>query len=360
MKNSNIEWCDHTFNPWEGCTKVSPGCTNCYAENRNARFGGGTAMNWGKGAPRRRTSVQNWAQPVKWNRTEEMKMVSHAEFAAGIRPRVFCASLADWLDDEVPIEWLADLLNLIQSTPSLDWLLLTKRPENWRSRMKEVRTFALRFETPDLHWFVHAWLDRADIAPPANVWIGTTVEDQARADERIPKLLKIPARVRFLSCEPLLGPVDLTRIAWASDPVVPGAPRTCLTATAAMLGSVGRPAIDWVICGGESGPKARPMHPYWARSLRDQCYDADVPFLFKQWGEWLPDVQRQFRTEGHITWGLVHENGTYRPVLEKGSRLAKSDPTWFTGETGTTKVGKHAAERLLDGIEHNGFPGGGT
>jgi protein gp37 len=266
MKNSNIEWCDHTFNPWEGCTKVSPGCANCYAENRNTRFGGGTAVNWGKGAPRRRTSGHNWNQPVKWN---EAAAAIEAVFNVPgpitsvlgpvARPRVFCASLADWLDDEVPIEWLADLLDLIQRTPHLDWLLLTKRPENWYERTRLVACLLSRTKAPRPNYALLSFLAEWKLgSPPDNVWIGTTVEDQVRADERIPALLSIPARVRFLSCEPLLGPVYLHRArqAWT-----------------------GLPGIDWVICGGESGPKARPMYPDWARSLRDQCAEAGVPFL---------------------------------------------------------------------------------
>jgi protein gp37 len=301
---TKIEWCDHTFNPWEGCTKVSPGCANCYAETRNARWNGGVAANWGRGAPRRRTSDANWRQPPKWNRQAEA-MVSRIRADIGNaseygsvdyeRPRVFCASLADWLDEEVPIDWLADLLTLIDSTGELDWLLLTKRPGAWEDAMTTI-----------LDTWVPRCGDRcADIADewrrgqaPPNVWIGTTVEDQARADERISDLLEIPATVRFLSCEPLLGPVDLS----------------------AFMGKTGslddRVAIynfgiDWVICGGESGPGARPMHPDWARSLRDQCARVEVPFFFKQWGEWCSDGRR---------------------------------------------VGKKAAGRLLDCIEYSEFP----
>lgn len=179
------------------------------------------------------------------------------------RPRVFCASMADWLDDEVPVEWLADLLRLIALTPNLDWLLLTKRPENWRARLNEAYVLDKSF---DLTAF---WLaGRA----PDNVWVGTTVEDQPRADERIPHLLRIPSRVRFLSCEPLLGSINFEE---ALDPMM---------AVTADFRFHGLDGIHWVICGGESGPNARPMHPQWARSLRDQCTASGVPFFFKQWG----------------------------------------------------------------------------
>lgn len=144
MKNSKIEWCDHTFNPWIGCTKVSPGCANCYAEARDKRLDGGA--HWGKGAPRRRTSSGNWQHPLQWNRDsirdqENCRLAIEngaAMYEIPDRPRVFCASLADWLDDDVPIQWLADLLSLIVATPSLDWLLLTKRPQNFTSRTTKL------------------------------------------------------------------------------------------------------------------------------------------------------------------------------------------------------------------------------
>lgn len=250
MKNSAIEWTDHTFNPWEGCTKVSPGCAHCYAEARNRRFAGGA--NWGPGAPRRRTSPANWQQVERWNRE-----AAHAPH----RPRVFCASLADWLDAEVPVEWRADLFDLIRRTPNLDWLLLTKRPENWLACVEAVAGLQ-RADGADA--FAIAWHQGQ---APANVWIGTTVEDQTRAEERIPALLSIPARVRFLSCEPLLEAVNLDF----------GHPRHRTFDSY-------HAEIHWVICGGESGPDARPMLVEWADDLRRQCETAGVAFFMKQLG----------------------------------------------------------------------------
>lgn len=308
-ENTAIEWADHTFNPWIGCTKVSPGCANCYAEARDQRFAGG--VHWGKGAKRQRTSAANWNLPLKWNREEEAKLVPRAEFVNPQRPRVFCASLADWLDDEVPIEWLADLLGLIHATPSLDWLLLTKRPQNFHSRIEAALEPA---SWPGRSRYVRDWLQGT---PPANVWIGTTVEDQQRADERIPALLEIPAPARFLSCEPLLGPVDITHIRKGDDQWFP------------------RQHIQWVICGGESGPKARPMHVNWARSLRDQCATGGVPFFFKQWGEW-------------------------HPLCQGGQAIGGTSTSRYYFDDGYTHawLGKKMAGRLLDGREHNEFPGG--
>lgn len=246
-ENSKINWTTHTFNPWIGCTKVSPGCLHCYAETlMDTRYG---RVKWGAGNPRSRTAPSNWKKVRSWN--------NHAA-KDGTRPRVFCASLADWLDAEVPIEWLADLLELVRTTPQLDWLLLTKRPENWRSRLEAV----CEIDGDSLAW---SWL-RGNA--PANVWVGTTVEDKTRADERIPLLLSIPAKVRFLSCEPLIGPVDLA----IGDPKHRNAESY-------------HAEINWVICGGESGPGAREMNPEWALSLRRQCAESNgVKFWMKQMG----------------------------------------------------------------------------
>jgi protein gp37 len=227
MKNSKIEWTKHTFNPWIGCSKCSAGCDNCYAcDMMDVRW---KRALWGAAGTRLRTTPANWRNPLKWSKESESA-------------RVFCASLADVFenykgDDSAPDRpvsldaWRHDLFDLIEKTPNLEWLLLTKRPQN-----------AAKFLRKRL---------------PGNVWIGASVEDQKAADQRIPHLAGIPAKVRFLSCEPLLGPLDL---------------RPHLT------------GVDWVIVGGESGKSPRPMDPIWVRDLRDQCVAAGVAFLFKQWG----------------------------------------------------------------------------
>jgi len=365
-ENSKIEWTDHTFNPWIGCTKVSPGCANCYAETRDKRHLIEKVDHWGKGVPRLLTSDANWSEPVRWNNAARPGFHSWRKITdrTGIgdgwthqclhcgsvtdhpgtkafkndckgtvkRPKVFCASQADWLDDEVEIEWLARLLKLIHQTPNLDWLLLTKRPQNWepRLRMAAVHLQSQGFRhIEDKTWqLIDRWLPwngRTDACqPPSNVWIGTTVEDQIRADERIPALLQIPARVRFLSCEPLLEEVDVSfGLPYAlPDGVLPGE------------------NIDWVICGGESGPKARPMHPDWASNLRDQCESAGVPFLFKQWGEWAPAATHAFGDYPSAKEHVFHDS-----VIEG-----------IPHGTSMLRVGKKAAGRLLDGIEHNAFP----
>ncbi|MCW0072999.1 phage Gp37/Gp68 family protein, partial [Burkholderia pseudomallei] len=170
------------FNPWEGCQKVGPGCDHCYAEARNARFAGGSAVNWGPGAPRRRTSAANWRKPLAWN-------AAHEQFfaARGRRQRVFCSSLADVFDNAVYPMWRVDLFDLISNTPNLDWLLLTKRIGNARDMISSVLGSIMRDE--------REW-------PWPHVWLGATIVNQAEADRDIPKLLAVPARVRFLSMEP--------------------------------------------------------------------------------------------------------------------------------------------------------------
>lgn len=339
--NTKIEWTDHTFNPWEGCQKVGPGCDHCYAETRNARFGGGQAVNWGPGAPRRRTSASNWELPKRWNAQAAAFMAQH-----GRRQRVFCASLADVFDNAVDSEWRQDLANLILDTPNLDWLLLTKRIGNAGRMLGEM------------------FLD----GTPDNLGIGATITSQPEADRDITKLLTVPARMRFLSMEPLLGPVNLwlpTR-RWENsagdascdhccngdrcdDPThyERGRPEWKIRCPYCRGTGNGNP-IDWVIVGGESGPGARPMHPQWARDLRDQCAAAGVPFLFKQWGEWVP------RGPESMGYPLVDDVPRVRltDLGENGGDLAAEggNHIWMQ------RAGKKAAGRLLDGSQHDGFP----
>ena len=235
-ENSGIQWTHHTFNPWVGCQRVSPGCVHCYAETYDKRVGGAVdpsdgvkKLRWGATAPRIRTTPANWKKPLKWNA---------AAAAAGERHRVFCSSLADVFEDRPELEpWRHDLFNLIDATPHLDWLLLTKRPENL-ARMLPM-------------WRMHQ-------ARWPNVWLGTTVEDQQRANERIRPLLETPAVVRFLSMEPLIEPVDMYFMEYA--------------------------ALDWLIIGGESGPGARPFDTAWARSIVRWALQIGIPPFVKQMG----------------------------------------------------------------------------
>lgn len=258
--DTGIEWCDATFNPWSGCTKVSPACDHCYAEAQAKRaprtFGG-----WGPHAERKRTSESYWRQPLLWNKRAAKE---------GTRPRVFCASMADVFDNAVPEDWRADLWTLIGRTPHLDWLLLTKRPQNIAKMLPITDSNAPGYRPWNMRW------------PWPNVWLGTTVENQAEADRRIPHLLAVPAAKRFLSCEPLLNAVDLRYLQPGDPPVEIDA----LHGTHGVLRPHGgrNAKLDWIIAGGESGPKARPSHPESFRSLRDQCQAAGVAFFMKQMG----------------------------------------------------------------------------
>lgn len=314
MENSTIEWTDHTFNPWIGCTKVSAGCANCYAEQLMGKRW--NKVEWGSGGQRVRTSEANWRKPLTWNRKAK---------AAGVRQRVFCASLADVFEEKPDQpemdEWRWHLLHLIALTPNLDWLLLTKRPEN------VGRSLAYAHGPEG-----HGWDD--DLPP--NVRIGTSVENQKQADERIPELLRIPAAGHFLSMEPLLGQVDISDWLGVRHGCRGEYPNEDCEQCAGQLRTV-----DWVIVGGESGPNARPMHPAWARSIRDQCQEACVPFFFKQWGAWCEkkDGDRYLIQDGSLHGlGLSTIDGrTMSPVRVK-------------------RVGKKRAGRLLDGHEWSEVP----
>lgn len=234
--NTAIQWCDHTFNPWIGCAKVSTGCKFCYAEHQmDHRW---NRVQWGPGKPRIRTTVANWRKPLTWNAQA---------LAEGKRYRVFCASLADVFDAEAPQGWRRDLFALIEATSHLDWLLLTKRPGSV------------------MHMVPGSWQEHF----PRNVWLGTSIENQAAANERIPILATIPASVRFLSIEPLVDEVDLLlgQLWGYSHPMT---------------------YVHWIIVGGESGHGAGAMKPWWVERLEAQARTMhNIPFFFKQTGEVL-------------------------------------------------------------------------
>jgi protein gp37 len=283
MENSKIEWTHHTTNFWIGCEKISAGCKNCYAETHSNRF---KRAVWGKHGTRTLTSQKNRNQPIRWNKQAEKE---------GTRYRVFAQSLSDTFEDREELKaWRIELFETIVKTPHLDWLVLTKRPEVAKRFFEEYPQFSN--------------LD--------NVWLGTSVENQEQADIRIPVLLQIPAKIRFLSCEPLLGEVDLYMA-------------LCNYDESGIFDYRQKPLIDWVIVGGESGHSARALHPDWVRSIQQQCAEANVPFLFKQWGEYAPiDAQR----------------------IYEGKRID------FTDGTAMLKVGKKEAGNMLDGKTYLEFP----
>ena len=242
---SHIEYVQHTVNPWWGCVPVSPGCDHCYAERDAARFQPGAPL-WGTDAVYREFGDAHWREPVRWNRAAER---------AGTPARVLCASMADWADLRGPAAARERLWALIRATPWLHWLLLTKRIGN----------------VPQL-----LPLDWGD--GYVNVWLGATVCNQPEFERDVPKLLAVPARIRWLSVEPMLSEIDALRAstAWFERGLAPWLNAPLLH------------GIHWIVGGGESGPQARPTHPLWATRLRDQCIHHGVPFFWKQWGEWVP------------------------------------------------------------------------
>jgi protein gp37 len=280
-KATKIEWTHHTFNPWWGCTKVSPACKHCYAEAWAKRLG---ADLWGNQTERRFFSDNHWQEPLKWNKEA---------IAEGVRRRVFCASMADVFENKKELnQYRERLWSLIEATPALDWLLLTKRIE-----------YVKKFIPWQGKW-------------PENVWLGTTAEKQNWLEKRIDHLLSHDAKVRFISAEPLLGPLDVTE--WLAKP------RSKTS------------GIDWVIAGGESGPNSRWMNPAWAENLRDQCLSAKVPFHFKQWGHWAP--------EELIKEGVSAKTERIQVIGRMGEMIQMA------------KVGKSKSGRLLDGSTWDGFP----
>ncbi len=279
-ENSAIEWTDHTFNPWWGCSHAgSPGCDNCYAKDQAERFGFDC---WGRGKARRLLSEKNWEEPYRWNRAAEK---------AGKMARVFCGSMCDYLDPEAPAGLRDKMFQIIGETPWLFWMLLTKRPEEMMMRMN-----------PKL------WTKWENYA------LGVTVENQ-RQDWRVHEMLTVKAPYYFVSHEPALGPVT-----WPKE-----------------LLNLGSRAL--IITGGESGDKARPMHPDWARWDRDQCLGRGTSYCFKQWGEWRPAVKGD-------------------PLNCKKSKLIRQDGSEISmhetfdpvcGDEVMFLVGKNAAGRVLDG-----------
>lgn len=283
-----ISWTHHTFNTWWGCQRVSPGCENCYAESLDARYNAGDE-HWGPKAPRRFFGDKHWKEPLKWDR-EAAK--------AGERRRVFCASMADVFEARNDLDpWRARLWKLIEATPNLDWLLLSKRPENFRRYLPWLdgcpacggrkvvgpSTADLSRVVSGPEGAVYSCFTCQRIPP--NIWLGVTAEDQKRLDERASILINTPAAVRFLSCEPLLGPLDLGR--WVFNRRA--AMRKMMYGGAALNSDQAddyiAETIDWVIVGDESAPagKRRVAHVDWVASIRDQCEDAGVAFHFKQW-----------------------------------------------------------------------------
>jgi protein gp37 len=316
-EHTTISWTHHTFNPWWGCTEISPACDNCYAREWARRFG----VKWGAGEPRRPATERTWTEPLKWNRKAE---------AAGERRRVFCASMADVFDNEAPAGSRERLWELIRATPNLDWLLLTKRIGN-----------APKMLPAD--WG----------AGYPNVWLMATVANQEEASRDVPKLMALSAVVRGVSVEPMLGPIDLRGV-WTHCPEHDFPGGFC-------VGPCGsRRYLDWVICGGESGRSARPTHPDWVRSLRDQCVSARIAFHHKQHGEWL-EVESG-RAVREIDVGSQEACVTFQSgrdcLIARDGRVFTSPDNLPVNVPARLmrRVGKLIAGRTLDGRIWHEFP----
>ncbi|NJM13392.1 MAG: phage Gp37/Gp68 family protein [Synechococcaceae cyanobacterium SM1_2_3] len=321
MGKTKIEWADYTFNPWIGCTKVSPACDHCYAEtwatNKHLSL-------WGAGVPRRRSVASTWQQPLNWNR----QSLANLKAGKGNGPlgenrnlRVFCASLADVFDYEIPTQWRTDLFDLIDRTRGLTWMLLTKR----------------RIRPEFLPW--------GKGVPWPHVWLGVTVEDQQRANERIPMLLETAAAKRFISVEPMLTKVDLTRLDAGG---VTGRYAHGVTYNSLQSSLIRAAKLDWVICGGETGNGARPMAWHWADHLQRQCETNGTPFLFKQWGDWIPASQTDDPIARIAEWS--------EPMVDIGGDPSDWDPHVLSLRWGKRRMVNVGVHNVLNGREYLQFP----
>lgn len=333
--SSKIEWTDATWNPVTGCTKVSPGCDHCYAETFAERWRGTPGHHFENGfdVTLRPERVQ---QPLKWRKPR----------------KVFVNSMSDLFHDDIPDEFIANVFATMAATPQHTYQVLTKRHGRMRSLLNRDD-----FAEQVLDWG-RATMRREDSRPRAihqewplpNVWLGVSVEDQKRADLRIPALLDTPAAVRFLSCEPLLGPVDLSR--WLGVEYMDALEGYGEELGAALTGRVGPyGGLHWVIVGGESGPGARPVHPDWVRTLRDQCTAAGTAFFFKQFGAWVPESAWLHRDSAPAAF--LDDEGRFRPLVNG----KPTEAPMARGEAITVRqVGKGKAGRELDGRTWDEFP----
>ena len=350
-ENSKIEWTDATWNPIVGCSVTSPGCTNCYAMTMAARLERmGSERYTGLTKPSKAgpvwTGVLRQApeatllQPLRWRQPR----------------RIFVNSMSDLFHEDVPDEWIDQVFAVMALAPQHTFQVLTKRAARMRAYLSAARAHPVGLAALDLTRACHARdadsaigsgiMLQGDIAhlkvwPLPNVWLGVSVEDQPRANERIPHLLATPAAKRFLSCEPLLGLVELRRL--GNDSALGQFKLNALDGLTYVAGGAYRdippiPSLDWIIVGGESGSGPRPMHPDWARSLRDQCQAANVPFFFKQWGGWAP-------SEKPSHW-ISRTTGDARPI---------GQGVWLS-EAGMARVDKKTAGAMLDGREWREMP----
>lgn len=344
---SKIEWTDATWNPVTGCSVVSPGCTNCYAMRL-----AGTRL---KHHPSRAGLTRDSKAGPVWNGTVRFNEEWLTQPLQWKRPRmVFVCAHGDLFHEDVPDAWIDQVFAVMALSPQHTFQVLTKRAARMRAYIEEVIASGrwLLWKHPQ---FGH------DIFDPfaaqwhimmRKVWLGVSAEDQRRADERVPDLLATPAGVRFVSAEPLLGPIDFNRIPMPQDE-----DRECSALYGhEIAGMVGNaigwiPQLDWIIVGGEAGRGARPMHPDWARQIRDQCAKAGTKFFFKQWGDWRSGIVARDGDLGRFAVHWSHNQGRWS-YFDYGPRQLMM----FGSDARMTLVGKKAAGRRLDGVEHNAMP----
>ncbi len=358
MTSTKIEWASKVWNPLAGCSLASPGCTNCYAMKMAGRL---EAM----GMPQYQGTTQKTKAGFVW--TGQVNAAPESILTAPLRQKkptdYFVNSMSDLFHSAVPDALIDRVFAVMALCPQHVFKILTKRPDRMReyvcrANLEIIHARMDYMRDQGLSWISH-W-------PLPNVWLGTSVEDQTRADERIPHLLATPAARRFVSLEPLLGPVDLTRLR----------PDGINFTLNALLGKAEHllgfrshlSGLDWVIVGGESGPGARPMHPDWARSLRDQCAHAGVPFFFKQWGAWLPIFEHPWNAIAAESCPDPAAQSPFDHVVWDGERWEAMNGCWDDSdswyvaqsyselEQELARVGKKRAGRLLDGREHSDFP----
>jgi protein gp37 len=330
MSTTKIEWATDVWNPVTGCTEVSAGCKNCYAKRMHKRLQKMAPDKYSAPFHTIQTHEDVLLQPLKWRKHK----------------RVFVNSMSDLFHENVSFEFIDMVMAIITLSRRHTFMVLTKRPlrmryyfsapkgklvERWANATYTIGLSDKYDDNDAPNCAVHN-ICESDW-PISNLWLGVSVEDQSTADTRIPELIRIPAAIHFLSCEPLLGPIDFENI---PGPMIQTKDTDGLIGAPKKLGY-----IDWVIAGGESGKHARPMHPVWVRGLRDQCHAANVPFFFKQWGEWIEPVDTQVTgKESADSFNLLYPGKWY------------SFPDGLT----TRKSGKARAGRKLDGAEHNALP----
>jgi protein gp37 len=354
---TSIEWTEATWNPIAGCTVHSPGCTNCYAMRTAARLAT---------IPATAPIYAGLTQPSKAGPVWTGKIaVNESTMLAPLRRKkptmYFVNSMSDLFHESVPDEVIDRVFAVMALCPQHTFQLLTKRSDRMRSHLATPfdRT-GVMIAAANISQQTQRFLDFPTFPLP-NVWLGVSVEDQKRADERIPDLLATPAAMRFLSCEPLLGPVDLLAYFDPTGACCGGEPEyRCENCPSdapwrySIPSDDGQwafdPTIDWVIVGGESGPRARPMHPDWARELRDQCAAAGVPFFFKQWGEFAPgEIAGEFLNPGRRAKGLEYWDGRWQECWSEVEGHCDDEPDLY-------QVGKKRAGRTLDGVTHDAMP----